>query len=221
MAIRINGPVTSRANVSPANAVYTTPIEYTDTGSNRNSGTDYAAAVQMARAASSQKPATPAVVDDSTPATNNNNNNNSTKASSSSSKSYSGGGGGGSSASVNPNASILSLLAQNYNNAIRAVQDRYALEEQKMANENEDALRQAYINYMMSRKNMDNDMSRMGYTGGLTESNYARMYNNYGNIRADLIKQRQQQLAEQNLRKNQELYDLLAQYNNQQMRYAL
>lgn len=130
-----------------------------------------------------------------------------------------GGNGGGGSTSISSGPSILDLLRQNYNNAIAGVNARYDAQDQQITNENEDALRQAYINYMMSRKNADNDMARQGYTGGLTESNRARMYNNYGNIRADLMKQRAQQLEEQRVKRNAELVQLLTNFNNQQARY--
>ena len=143
--------------------------------------------------------------------------------SSSSKGSSSGGGysGGGGSASVNPNANALSLLAQNYNNSVKAVNDRYALQEQQMRADAEKELREAYINYMMSRKNADNDMARLGYTGGLTESNRARMYNNYGTIRNDINRRLEDQLNPLRVNKNAELLSLLNNYNNQQLRYAL
>lgn len=145
------------------------------------------------------------------------------KSSGSSSKASSGGGysGGGGSASVNPNANALSLLAQNYNNSVKAVNDRYALQEQQMRADAEKELREAYINYMMSRKNADNDMARLGYTGGLTESNRARMYNNYGTIRNDINRRLEDQLNPLRVNKNAELLSLLNNYNNQQLRYAL
>ena len=134
--------------------------------------------------------------------------------------SYSGGGGGGESY-YNPNANALSLLAQNYNNSVQAVNDRYALQEQQIRADAEKELREAYINYMMSRKNADNDMARLGYTGGLTESNRAKMYNNYGTIRNDINRRLDEQLNPLRVNRNAELLSLLNNYNNQQMRYAL
>lgn len=143
--------------------------------------------------------------------------------SSSSKGSSSGGGysGGGGSASVNPNANALSLLAQNYNNSVKAVNDRYNLDEQNLRNDAEKQLREAYINYMISRKNAANDMARLGYTGGVTESNLARMNNNYGTIRNDINRRLDEGVREYTLKRNAELLSLLNNYNNQQMRYAL
>lgn len=141
-----------------------------------------------------------------------------TKAPSSSGGGYS---GGGESASINPNANALSLLAQNYNNSVKTVNDRYALQEQQMRADAEKELREAYINYMMSKKNIDNDMARLGYTGGVTESNRARMYNNYGTIRNDINRRLEDKLNPLLVNKNAELLSLLNNYNNQQLRYAL
>lgn len=136
--------------------------------------------------------------------------------------SYSGGGysGGGGSYS-DPGANALSLLAQNYNNSVRSVNDRYNFDEQNLRNDAEKQLREAYINYMMNRKNIDNDMARLGYTGGVTESNRAKLYNNYGTIRNDINRRLDEGIREYTLKRNAELLSLLNNYNNQQMRYAL
>lgn len=142
-----------------------------------------------------------------------------TKAPSSSGGGYSGGGGG--SASVNPNANALSLLAQNYANSVKSVNDRYNFDEQNLRNDAEKQLREAYINYMMNRKNAANDMARLGYTGGVTESNLARLNNNYGTIRNDINRRLDEGVREYTLKRNADLLSLLNNYNNQQLRYAL
>lgn len=48
------------------------------------------------------------------------------------------------------------------------------------------SLREAYINYMMNRKNLGQNLSAMGVSGGATESSLAKMYNNYGSSRNDI-----------------------------------
>lgn len=139
-------------------------------------------------------------------------------------KASSGGGGysgGGGSDSGNSNANALSLLAQNYANSVKSVNDRYNFDEQNLRNDAEKQLREAYINYMMNRKNAANDMARLGYTGGVTESNLARMNNNYGTIRNDINRRLDEGVREYTLKRNAELLSLLNNYNNQQMRYAL
>lgn len=48
------------------------------------------------------------------------------------------------------------------------------------------SLREAYINYMMNKKNLGQNLSAMGVSGGATESSLAKMYNNYGSSRNDI-----------------------------------
>ena len=118
---------------------------------------------------------------------------------------------------------MLNALRQNYDSAVNTVNNNYNLSEQAQNANAEDALRQAYINYMISKKNMASDMSRMGYNGGVTESNQARMYNNYGNIRNDINRTLADRVAEINAKRNADLSDVLASYNtnvaNQEKNY--
>ena len=118
---------------------------------------------------------------------------------------------------------MLNALRQNYDSAVNTVNNNYNLSEQAQNANAEDALRQAYINYMISKKNMASDMSRMGYNGGVTESNQARMYNNYGNIRNDINRTLADRIAEINAKRNADLSDVLASYNtnvaNQEKNY--
>lgn len=68
-------------------------------------------------------------------------------------------------------------LLSSYNNS-RANQERNA----------ESSLRQAYINNMLQRRNIAQQLSSMGLTGGMTETTLAGMANNYGNQRNDINK---------------------------------
>lgn len=52
----------------------------------------------------------------------------------------------------------------------------------------ESSLRQAYINNMLQRRNIGQQLSSMGLTGGMTETTLAGMANNYGNQRNDINK---------------------------------
>ena len=54
---------------------------------------------------------------------------------------------------------------------------------------NDDAaksLREAYVNYMLNKKNLAQGLSAMGISGGATESSMANMFNNYGNSRNNI-----------------------------------
>ena len=52
----------------------------------------------------------------------------------------------------------------------------------------ESSLRQAYINNMLQRRNIGQQLSSMGLTGSMTETTLAGMANNYGNQRNDINK---------------------------------
>lgn len=55
-----------------------------------------------------------------------------------------------------------------------------------IANDAESSLRQAYINNMLSRRNLGQQMTAQGLSGGATETTLAGMLNNYGNARNDI-----------------------------------
>lgn len=50
----------------------------------------------------------------------------------------------------------------------------------------EDSLRQAYINNMMTRKNLNQRLSAMGYNGGATETTMSSLENQYGKSRSGI-----------------------------------
>lgn len=52
------------------------------------------------------------------------------------------------------------------------------------------ALQEAYINRMLSLRNLNQELSAQGLTGGSAESTLAGLYNNYGNARAQLESER-------------------------------
>lgn len=56
----------------------------------------------------------------------------------------------------------------------------------KINTEAEDAFRQAYVNRMMSEKNLGQRLAAMGMSGGASESTMAGLINNYGNARSGI-----------------------------------
>ena len=62
---------------------------------------------------------------------------------------------------------------------------------------------------------MDSSMARQGYTGGLTETNKARMFNNYGNIRNSINNTLANAIENYNLKRNAQLGEALNAYNAQ------
>lgn len=59
----------------------------------------------------------------------------------------------------------------------------------------DNALQEAYINKMMTLKNLPQNLSAQGLTGGVAESTTAGLYNNYGNARNALETERINQLG--------------------------
>ena len=116
------------------------------------------------------------------------------------------------------NERALGVLANNYNESRNTLNPQYDLQAQQQNQSAADALREAYINYMMSRKNATDDMYRQGYTGGLTESNLARMYNNYGNIRNSINTALASKIMENDTNRNAALSSLLQNYNTNRAR---
>lgn len=121
------------------------------------------------------------------------------------------------------NQRILDALKANFENSTKNINANYDLQQKTSEQDSADALRQAYINYMMSRRNIDGDLARAGYTGGLAESNKARMYNNYGTNRNAIRTLLAQNLEKINTARNAELNDIQSEYNtalaNQYQKY--
>lgn len=133
--------------------------------------------------------------------------------------SSSSGGGSGSTAPVNNAYDDL----QSYLDSIYAAQEAQRQREYQNTlgqlrnardqganalNQNADnALRQAYVNYMMGRRNVNQALSNAGLTGGATESTIADLYNNYGDNRAAIERERMNGLSNLDLTYNQGVAD--------------
>ena len=59
-----------------------------------------------------------------------------------------------------------------------------------------DSLKQTYINRMLSERNLGQQMSAQGLSGGATETTLANMLNNYGNARNNITTQQNKSLAD-------------------------
>jgi len=91
----------------------------------------------------------------------------------------------------------MERIASAYNSAYGSLSGNYdstvnrlnAARDKSMSDVNADAensLREAYINNMLSKKNLNQRLSAMGYNGGATESTMASLNNNYGNSRTGI-----------------------------------
>lgn len=82
-----------------------------------------------------------------------------------------------------------------YNKAAAAQKSAYDNNVGQLNSATNDALREAYINRMLAQRNLQQQLSAQGISGGASETTQASMLNNYENSRNDLEKERQQQLA--------------------------
>jgi len=82
--------------------------------------------------------------------------------------------------------SQMSMLAKNLASTKSQLLDQYNRSKKSINADSESSLKQAYINKMLSEKNLDQQMSAQGLTGGATETTRAAMSNNYGNARNNI-----------------------------------
>ena len=107
----------------------------------------------------------------------------------------------------NPYADLMATLERQRAEE-QALRDRAAAQaranQQQIYNTNvdklnrtaEEANQQAYINYMMSKRDLPQQLSAVGLSGGAAESSYAGLYNSYGNSRAQTEKSRLEGMAD-------------------------
>lgn len=92
-------------------------------------------------------------------------------------------------------ANRSNLLQQNYNDALAQLQASYDSGARGVNRNADSAQQQAYINYMMSKRDLPQALAAQGLTGGMSESALAGMYNSYGNNRNAIDRGRNESLA--------------------------
>ena len=97
----------------------------------------------------------------------------------------------------------MNSLNSNLESARNQLLKNYNYSRSNIANDAADSLRQAYINRMNSQRNLGQQMSAQGLSGGATETTLAGMLNNYGNARNNI-----------NTTANRSYADLENNYNN-------
>lgn len=78
----------------------------------------------------------------------------------------------------------------------------------------DDSLRQAYVNSMLQKKNLRQNMTAQGLSGGANESTLASLSNNYGNARTDVNTQRNKSLSDLEQTYNTNMSQAQQQYNS-------
>lgn len=86
-------------------------------------------------------------------------------------------------------------LKSNYNNSLTKLKSDYDLSSNNINDTASNGLKQAYINNMMSQKNLKQKLASQGITGGATESTLGRLLNAYGNNRNNITTQRDKDLS--------------------------
>ena len=77
-------------------------------------------------------------------------------------------------------------LKDNLNSTLAGLQRQYDSSKNEVNADANKSLREAYINYMLNRKNLNQNLSAQGIGGGAAESTQAGMYNNYGTSRNNI-----------------------------------
>ena len=99
-------------------------------------------------------------------------------------------------------AKRLSGLDSNYASTKDQLASSYGNSRTSLQQNEENALREAYINRMMNEKNLRQQLNAQGLTGGASESAIASMLNNYGTSRNNI-----QNTAADNLRELEQTYN--------------
>lgn len=77
-------------------------------------------------------------------------------------------------------------LRDNLNSTLANLQRQYDASKNEVNADANKSLREAYINYMLNKKNLNQNLTAQGIGGGAAESTMAGMYNNYGNSRNNI-----------------------------------
>ena len=92
--------------------------------------------------------------------------------------------------------SQLNSLNNNLTETKNQLANQYNYSRGNINSDAADSLKQAYINRMLSERNLGQQMSAQGLSGGATETTLANMLNNYGNARNNITTQQNKSLAD-------------------------
>lgn len=102
-----------------------------------------------------------------------------------------------------------------YNSGVDQLGRSYDNSRGKINSEATDAFRQAYVNRMLSEKNLGQRMAAMGMSGGAAESTLAGLINNYGNSRNGIQRTLDTNLGDLEMKYQGNLADLYNAYQSQ------
>lgn len=107
----------------------------------------------------------------------------------------------------------MGALAANLESTKGALADTYNRSKQSINEDATQSLKQAYINKMLSEKNINQQMSAQGLSGGASETTRAGMLNNYGNARNDINAQKARNLSQLEGQYNENVAAAMSAYN--------
>lgn len=110
--------------------------------------------------------------------------------------------------------SQISSLSSNLGETRNQLANQYNLSRQNILDDAAASLKQAYINKMLSEKNLGQQMSAMGLTGGATETSLAGLLNNYGNARNNIYTTQNKNLSNLEGNYNTSLSQAMQAYNS-------
>ena len=110
--------------------------------------------------------------------------------------------------------SQLSSLRSNLDSTKGQLLNNYNYSKGNIMSDAEQSLKEAYINRMLSEKNLAQKMSAQGLSGGATESTMAGMYNNYGNARNNINTTQNRNLSDLENNYNDNLAQAMQAYNS-------
>lgn len=110
--------------------------------------------------------------------------------------------------------SQMSSLSNNLNETRNQLANQYNYSRGNINNDAADSLKQAYINRMQSERNLGQQMSAQGLSGGATETTLANMLNNYGNARNNIQTTANRSLADLEQNYNANLSQAMQAYNS-------
>ena len=105
-------------------------------------------------------------------------------------------------------------LRGNYDSAVGTLDASAARSRRSINTDAEGAMRQAYINNILSRRDLEQSLAARGLSGGASETTRASMENNYGNARNNIDTQRNSSLAELEAKYQEALAQALQAYNS-------
>lgn len=110
--------------------------------------------------------------------------------------------------------SALGRLRDNLNSAQDALRSSHDNSLQKLKDDAYNSLREAYVNRMLQAKNIGQQLSAMGLSGGASESTLANMSNNYGNARNNINTTLNSNIRDLEANTAQNLANILQAFNN-------